>query len=133
MYRRAVYLQGVLETVLYYAPGQEAQLARFYRDVLSLRAVGRQGLTFRVGSGLLLLFDRERSTLQTEPPPHGAQGSIHTCFVADAKDYESWKQRLLEHGVPIVDETEWGNGVKSFYFRDPAENLLEIADGDLWP
>jgi catechol 2,3-dioxygenase-like lactoylglutathione lyase family enzyme len=49
------------------------------------------------------------------------------------KDYESWKQRLLEHGVPIVDEIEWGNGVKSFYFRDPAENLLEIADGDLWP
>jgi catechol 2,3-dioxygenase-like lactoylglutathione lyase family enzyme len=133
MYRRAVYLQGVLETVLYYAPGQEAELARFYGDVLGLRAVGREGLTFRIGDGLLLFFDRERSTAQSKPPPHGARGSIHTCFVANAQDYERWKQRLLEHGVSIVDEIEWGNGVKSFYFHDPAENLLEIADGDLWP
>ena len=101
--------------------------------MLGLRAVGREGLTFRVGDGLLLFFDRERSTLQSKPPPHGARGSIHTCFVANMQDYESWNQRLLEHSVPIVDEIEWGNGVKSFYFHDPAENLLEIADGDLWP
>jgi catechol 2,3-dioxygenase-like lactoylglutathione lyase family enzyme len=127
-----VQLTAVLETVLYYAPGQEEELARFYGELLGLQAVGRQGLTFRVGSGLLLLFDGERSTLQSEPPPHGATGSIHTCFVAAAKDYESWKLRLINNAVPILDEIEWDNGVKSFYFRDPAENLLEIADGDLW-
>ena len=28
---------------------------------------------------------------------------------------------------------EWDNGVRSFYFHDPAGNVLEIADGDLWP
>jgi hypothetical protein len=33
-----------------------------------------------------------------------------------------------------VEEIEWGNGVKSFYFHDPArERAREIADGDLWP
>jgi catechol 2,3-dioxygenase-like lactoylglutathione lyase family enzyme len=125
-------LAGVLETVLYYASGEEEALARFYSELLGLQRVGH-GLTFRVGPGLLLLFDRERSVRQSTPPPHGADGSIHTCFVAAPASYEHWKQRVLSHDVPIVDEIEWDNGVKSFYVRDPAGNLLEIADGDLWP
>jgi catechol 2,3-dioxygenase-like lactoylglutathione lyase family enzyme len=126
-------LTGVLETVLYYGPGEEEALARFYGQVLGFHQVGRGGLTFRVGPGLLLLFDRERSVRQSTPPPHGAVGSIHTCFVGPAGSYETWKQRVVSHEVPIVDEIEWDNGVKSFYFHDPAGNLLEIADGDLWP
>jgi catechol 2,3-dioxygenase-like lactoylglutathione lyase family enzyme len=117
----------------HYASGQEEELARFYSEVLGLHAVGREGLTFRVGPGLLLLFDGDRSAVQSKPPPHGARGSTHTCFVAAAENYESWKLRLANHDVRIVDEIEWDNGVKSFYFRDPAGNLLEIADGDLWP
>jgi hypothetical protein len=90
-------LTGVLETVLYYAPGEEEALARFYGEVLGLQRVGREGLTFRVGQGLLLLFDRERSVRQSNPPPHGAVGSIHTCFVAAADNCETWKQRLVSH------------------------------------
>lgn len=125
-------LKGVLETVLYFAPGQEAELRRFYGEVLGLHSVGRGGLTFRIGPGVLLLFEAERSSVQSRPPPHGARGSIHTCFVAAAGDYESWKRRLIDSAVAIVDEIEW-NGVRSFYFHDPAGNLLEIANGDLWP
>jgi catechol 2,3-dioxygenase-like lactoylglutathione lyase family enzyme len=128
-----VQLNGVLETVLYYSSGEAEELARFYGEVLGLHAVGRGGLTFRVGPGLLLLFDRDRSVLQSKPPPHGAAGSIHTCFVADPEEYERWRTRLTESAVPIVEEIEWDNGVKSFYFHDPAGNVLEIADGDLWP
>jgi catechol 2,3-dioxygenase-like lactoylglutathione lyase family enzyme len=128
-----VQLKGVLETILYYSSGEEEELARFYGDVLGLQAVGRGGLTFRVGPGLLLLFDRDRSVLQSKPPPHGAAGAIHTCFVAAPEDYESWRSRLTDNAVPIVEEIEWDNGVRSFYFHDPAGNVLEIADGDLWP
>ena len=58
-------LERILETVLYYSPGQEEELARFYGDVLGLRAVGRGGLTFRVGEGLLLLFDAGLSSAQS--------------------------------------------------------------------
>ena len=132
-YCRAMKLTGVLETVLYYSPGEEEALARFYGEVLGLQRVGREGLTFRVGQGLLLLFDRERSVRQSDPPPHGAVGSIHTCFVAAADSCEAWKHRLVSHDVGILDEVVWGNGVTSFYLHDPAGNLLEIADGDLWP
>jgi catechol-2,3-dioxygenase len=127
-----VELQRVLETVLYHSPGEEDELGRFYGDVLGLRRLG-EGLTFRVGPGVLLLFDRERSAVQATPPPHGASGAVHTCFVAAAEDYAGWKQRLAENSVPIIEEREWDNGVESFYFHDPAGNVLEIADGDLWP
>jgi catechol 2,3-dioxygenase-like lactoylglutathione lyase family enzyme len=128
-----VQLRRVLETVLYYESGQEIELHRFYDEVLGLHAVGRGGLTFRVGEGLLLLFAADLASAQSTPPPHGARGSIHTCFVASPDEYECWKQRLVDEAVPILDEITWGNGVKSFYFHDPAGNLLEIADGDLWP
>ena len=125
-------LQGVLETVLYHSPGEEDELGRFYGEVLGLRRLG-EGLTFRVGTGVLLLFDRERSTVQATPPAHGASGAAHTCFVARADDYERWKERLNDGAVTIIEERDWDNGVKSFYFHDPAGNVLEIADGDLWP
>ena len=126
-------LERILETVLYYSSGQEEELARFYGEVLGLQAVGRDGLTFRVGDGLLLLFDADLSSVQSRPPPHGARGPVHTCFVAQADDYESWKQRLIDEAGSTLEEIEWDNGVRSFYFHDPAGNLLEIADGDLWP
>jgi catechol 2,3-dioxygenase-like lactoylglutathione lyase family enzyme len=125
-------LESVLETVLYHASGEEDELARFYGDVLELPRIGG-GLTFRVGPGMLLLFNRERSSVQSTPPPHGASGRVHTCFVASADDYERWKQRVADHGIPILEERTWDNGVRSFYFHDPAGNVLEIADGDLWP
>ena len=123
-------LKGVLETVLYHGSGEEDALARFYGEVLGLKRIGG-GLTFRVGAGVLLLFDRERSSVQATPPPHGASGPVHTCFVAD--DYDDWMQRLAGEGVAILEERTWDNGVRSFYFHDPAGNVLEIADGDLWP
>jgi hypothetical protein len=75
-----VRLERILETVLYYSSGQEDELAHFYGEVLGLRAVGRGGLTFRVGDGLLLLFDADLSSVQSRPPPHGARGPVHACF-----------------------------------------------------
>ena len=70
-------LERILETVLYYSPGQEDELARFYGDVLGLRAVGRGGLTFLVGDGLLLLFDADLSSVQSRPPTRGAWPGPH--------------------------------------------------------
>lgn len=132
-YGGRVRLERILETVLYYSSGQEEDLARFYGAVLGLQALGQGGLTFRVGEGLLLLFNAGLSSAQSQPPPHGARGPIHTCFVARADEYEGWKQRVTEETGSILQEIEWDNGVRSFYFHDPAGNVLEIADGDLWP
>jgi catechol 2,3-dioxygenase-like lactoylglutathione lyase family enzyme len=128
-------LRGVLETVLYYREGQEDELERFYRDVLGLRALGRGrwSLSFRLGVGVVLLFEAGRAATQDWPPPHGATGVVHTCFLAAADEYARWKEHLATAGVPTVDEITWEEtGLRSIYFRDPAGNMLEIAEGDLW-
>jgi catechol-2,3-dioxygenase len=127
-------LAGVLETVLYYASDQQDEMERFYEHVLGLVSLGlgRWSLAFRLGQGVLLLFERERSAAQDEPPPHGASGSIHTAFLAAPGEYDAWKERLADRDVTLIDEIAWDSGVRSCYFNDPAGNLLEIAEGDLW-
>src|SRR5439155_20778036 len=74
-------LAGVLETVLYYASDQQDEMELFYEHVLGLESLGlgRWSLAFRLGRGVVLLFERERSAAQDEPPAHGACGSIHTA------------------------------------------------------
>jgi catechol 2,3-dioxygenase-like lactoylglutathione lyase family enzyme len=127
-------LKGVLETVLYYEDHAAAE--RFYIDVLGMRLIGEQSgrfLFFRAGSSVFLLFDAAAAQKGEGLPPHGATGPGHACFLVEPDSYESWKSRFESRGVEILQEVEWPGPRKSFYFRDPAGNLLEIADGDLWP
>lgn len=124
-------LTGILETVLYYEAGQEKELHRFYGEVLGLQRAG--GIGYRVGAGVLLLFDPSESSVQDEPPPHGARGPVHTCFICPPDEYEAWKEHLAGAGVELGQEIAWGSGPRSFYFDDPAGNVLEIAEGDMWP
>ena len=124
-------LAAILETVLYYDAAVERDVESFYGEVLGLRQVSRfdDGMVFRLGDGLLLLFDAGKTSARPdERARHGAFGSVHTCFLVPPEEYERWKEAL-----PAENEVTWKNGVRSFYFRDPADNLLEIAEGDLWP
>ncbi len=111
-------------------------MERFYSEVLALREVTRfdDGTAYRVGAGILLLFDTGKLAERAEPHSrHGATGSGHACLVASAGEYEDWKRACTANGVSIDHEVSWPGGARSVYFRDPADNLLEIADGDLWP
>jgi catechol 2,3-dioxygenase-like lactoylglutathione lyase family enzyme len=128
-----VELAGILETVVYCTTENEVETRRFYRDVLGLRPFSERSAGHRVGTGVFLLFNRDESSVQEWPPPHGATGPVHTCFLAAPGDYERWKDELTAKGVEIVDETEWDSGPRSFYFEDPAGNMLEIAEADIWP
>src|SRR4051794_37708375 len=111
-------------------------MERIYGEVLALPMVARwpDGMSFRLGGGVVLLFDRQAIVDRDEPPArHGSSGPGHVCFVVRAEDYEAWKERLTAEGIEITHEHDWDGGRRSFYFHDPAGNLLEIADGDLWP
>jgi catechol 2,3-dioxygenase-like lactoylglutathione lyase family enzyme len=127
-----VRLTHVLETVLYYRAEERDETLAFYRDVLGLLEVD-EGLAFRLGDGVEEEEDADAASRQQRPPPHGAHGAGHTCFVAERGTYDAWKERLLARRVSLTDEIAWRSGVRSFYFDDPAGNVLEIADGDLWP
>ncbi len=124
-------LTGVLESVLYCDPDTEEATRRFYEHVLGLRRVSRWA--YRLGPQVFLLFNAEETRVQEWPPPHGARGSGHICFTVPAEGYERWKDHLREHDVELIDEIDWSRGLLSVYFKDPAGNVLEIANGDMWP
>jgi catechol 2,3-dioxygenase-like lactoylglutathione lyase family enzyme len=127
-------LVGILETVVYCTTENEQATRRFYRDVLGLQPVREDSVAHRIGSGLFLVFNADESSVQDSPPAHGARDSrVHTCFVAAPGEYERWKADLSAKGVEIVQEIERPSGLRSFYFEDPAGNVLEIAEGDMWP
>jgi catechol 2,3-dioxygenase-like lactoylglutathione lyase family enzyme len=129
-------LAGILETALCYDRGQRGEMERLYGEVLGLPVVSRwgDGTSLRLGSGVLLLFEREGLASRDEPvADHGTTGPGHVCLVAASGDYEAWKGRIREAGVETTHEQEWPGGGRSFYFKDPAGNLLEIADRDIWP
>lgn len=128
---RAPSLTGVLETVLYCDSDTEEPTRRFYEEVLGLRRVSKW--TYRLGPQLFLLFNAAETRDQEWPPPHGATGPGHVCFTVPPEGYDRWKEHLRSHDVELIDETDWGRGVFSFYFEDPAGNVLEIANGDMWP
>lgn len=127
------HLSGVLETVLYFKDQQRA--AEFYVSVLGMKLLDSEpgrSLFFRAGESVFLMFDAEETAKGGKLPPHGANGSIHTCFRVPAEDYEPWKTHLGRCGARVFNEIDWHRG-RSFYFHDPEGNLLEIADADIWP
>jgi catechol-2,3-dioxygenase len=130
-------LAGVLETCLYHEPGEAEAVERFYSETLGLPVASRWpgGVAFRAGSGVVLLFDRAALANREGPiSQHGTVGPGHACLLAPGPgSYEGWLDRLAEAGIEITHHHRWESGRRSFYFSDPAGNLLEIADGDLWP
>ena len=128
-------LSGVLETVLYCNSSNEGATRAFYIDVLGFREPSDFKFVYRVGSQnhVFLLFNVDEVKDQARPPAHGATGPVHVCFTAAPGTYEQWKQHITSNGITITDEITWGGGEKSFYFDDPAGNVLEIADSDMWP
>jgi catechol-2,3-dioxygenase len=124
-------LAGVLETVLYFGEADEEAMERFYGETLGLPRA-RDG-AYRIGAGLVLLFEREAATRKTSPPPHGTTGAAHVGFLAAPGEYAAWLEHLASREVEIIQELTWESGDRSAYFHDPAGNVLEVAEGDMWP
>jgi catechol 2,3-dioxygenase-like lactoylglutathione lyase family enzyme len=134
---RAEPLIGVLETCLYHSASETPAVKRFYEELLGLPLVSQWpgGMGFRIGTGMLLLFEREELARRDSPiAAHVTTGPGHACLLAGGSDpYQAWKTRLGSEGIELTHEQTWPGDVRSVYFEDPAGNLLEIAEGDLWP
>lgn len=129
----AIAIDRVLETVLYVDDLDAAE--RFYGEVLGLERDSRQEgvfVFFRCGAGMLLLFEPKAAGRGRSVPAHGTSGPGHVCFAVPEDALGAWQKHLAAAGVAIEQEAEWPRGGRSFYFRDPAGNSLELATPRIW-
>jgi len=54
-------------------------------------------------------------------------------FSSPRRTISAGKEYLVLRAIPIVTEAAWNEEGRSFCFRDPDNNLLEIANADFWP
>ncbi len=126
-------LRAILETVLYV--DDLAAAAAFYGQVLGLEEVSRQPdvfVFFRLQQQMLLLFEPQAARRARAVPAHGAHGPGHLCLAVPDAELEPWARHLAAHGVAIEQWQAWPKGGRSFYFRDPAGNSLELASPRIW-
>jgi catechol-2,3-dioxygenase len=132
-------LTGVLETSLYVADVHRA--AQFYETVFRFQRMFADDRLCALsvnGQQVLLLFQRGASV---EPitlaggvlPPHDGSGQMHLAFACTAAELPQWEAHLAQHEVAIESRIHWERGGDSIYFRDPDENLLELATPGIWP
>lgn len=126
-------IDRVLETILYVDDLAAAEA--FYRDTLGFELYSRKDdlfAFFKLGEAMLLLFEPKAAMAGRSVPAHGAHGPGHACFAMNEADLDRWKDHLTEQGVEIEQEVTWPTGHRSFYFRDPAGNSLELATPKIW-
>lgn len=127
-------ISSIKETCIYMEDLEAAR--RFYHNVLGLPVIGEvrgKHIFFRAGTSVLLCFNPQDSREKKSPPGHYASGKQHFAFEVPASDYESAKKEIASHDITITDEVTWHNGERSFYFEDPAGNVVEILpEGGIW-
>ncbi len=107
----------------------------FYHGLLGLPVIafvaGRH-VFFQAGDSVLLCFIAAVTLQEKELPPHGAKGIIHFAFEVSPADYMDAVARIESAGIDIIHHHTWKKGTRSFYFNDPDDNLVEIAEAGLW-
>ncbi len=129
----------VVETALYVEDLERA--AQFYEGALGLARIFEDDrlIAFDCGPGSVLLLFLRGSTAETarlpggEIPPHEGAGRLHFALAVARDDVPAWEARLSESGVSIEARMKWPRGGLSLYFRDPDNNLVELATPGLWP
>jgi len=132
-------IKNILETCLYASDLYKAEW--FYGEVLNLEKImyeENRHVFFCCGDGMLLIFNpdhtkNEKTFINGNPVPlHGCAGAGHVAFGVDPDKLQSWKERLLNLDVKIESEVTWPNGYRSLYFRDPAQNSIELTTPAIW-
>ena len=131
-------LIGIIETSLYVDDLERA--SRFYEEIFGLEPLDGDD-RFRAygvgGQSVLLLFKRGASNRFTKLPfgqigPHDGSGPLHFAFAIPAHELAAWEKHLSTRRIEIETRIQWPRGGTSLYFRDPDNNLVELATPGLW-
>ena len=95
----------------------------FYTGVLGMRIdwqPDKENVYLTSGSDNLALH-------QCDEPNGGGTLDHFGFMVSRPEEVDEWALRLARHGVPLVQRPETHrDGSRSFYFRDPDENLIQL-------
>jgi catechol 2,3-dioxygenase-like lactoylglutathione lyase family enzyme len=132
-------LTGIIETALYVDDIERA--SKFYEEILGLRRIGGDEDRLHAYSvadrGVLLLFKRGATAQPVQTPigvipPHDGSGPLHLAFAVLKEDLKTWENILKDKGIVIESRIHWPLGGASIYFRDPDNNLVELATPGMW-
>jgi len=124
---------SIKETCIYVKDLEQTK--DFYSNKLGLPLISlvkNRHVFFKAGSSVLLCFIAEQTQKETELPPHGATGNIHFAFEVSREEYSNALLEVKNSGIDIIHEYSWKNGLRSFYFYDPDNNVVEIIEEGLW-
>jgi len=129
---------AVLETCLYLDDLERA--SQFYEDLFGWKRMDGDYRFRAYGvapASVLLLFKRGATAQPVSTPggvipAHDGVSGGHIAFSIPAADWDAWLRRLEEHGITVERIVRWPRGGQSLYFRDPEQNLVELATPGLW-
>jgi catechol 2,3-dioxygenase-like lactoylglutathione lyase family enzyme len=125
---------SIKETCIYSSRLED--MKSFYHDLIGLPIISEAAnnyIFFRAGASVLLCFNPEHAAMKLSPPAHYGYGKLHFAFEVTSEDYQKTKEEIRSKGIHITDEVTWKGGMKSFYFEDPAGNVLEVVpEKGLW-
>nr|WP_321459467.1 VOC family protein [uncultured Cohaesibacter sp.] len=132
-------ITSILETPVYVDDLDTAY--QFYHDLLGLRRMvkGERIDAYDVAPGQVLIAcllgacEQDAVIDGQRVPGHHARGPAHFAFRIEWQDLEDWIDKLAESGVAIESAVTWPLGGSSIYFRDPFENVVELATAGVWP
>lgn len=123
----------IKETCIYFNDLNKAR--EFYHGLLGLPIIGElegKHIFFKAGGSVLLCFNPEDSKNKQSPPAHYSEGKYHFAFEVSSAEYQLHKEKIQSCGIRITDVLVWKNGLESFYFEDPAGNVLEVVPEGVW-
>jgi len=128
-------INKIIETVLYCDDVKE--MLDFYQDLFNFPANKHlpRSVFLKCGENVLVIMNRSMTSQENQlPPHHGATGAQHIALEVEDSEYDEWKALFVKKGLPIEKEITWDghHGARSFFFRDPAGNNIEIAEKKLW-
>ncbi|MET0258686.1 MAG: VOC family protein [Methylobacterium sp.] len=111
------------------------RVAAFYRSVIGLTELGREGASLRLGVGANVLLELHHDPAATPADPRSA-GLFHTAFLLPTRrDLARWVRHVAEERIPLQGASDHGVS-EALYLADPEGNGIEVyADRPMeaWP